>query len=224
MSAKNLDSHNRWRNKTVAFWVSPEENAQIETAVRLTGPTKQNYIIRRLLNRDVVVQGNPRVYKALRDQLAAVLDELKTKTAVPIPPVGADGEQPVHKTTGLSITEDLTENNPPVLLCKINPRINRVWKVSQYTDNELMASSEWIIIRNSVINPDYLMSPQPFPKTKFPQIAERSKPSFGEALLGNGADVAGAPPKEVVRIEKEKLQGTMREAGAGQMCRGVPDL
>ena len=77
MSAKNLDSHNRWRNKTVAFRVSPEEDTQIETAVRLTGLTKQDYIIRRLLNRDVVVQGNPRVYKALRDQLAVVLDELR---------------------------------------------------------------------------------------------------------------------------------------------------
>ena len=77
MSAKNLDSHNRWRNKTVAFRVSPEEDAQIETAVRLTGLTKQDYIIRRLLNRDVVVQGNPRVYKALRDELAAVLAELR---------------------------------------------------------------------------------------------------------------------------------------------------
>ena len=76
-SAKNLDSHNRWRNKTVAFRVSPEEDAQIETAVQLTGLTKQDYIIRRLLNRDVVVQGNPRVYKALRDQFAAVLDELR---------------------------------------------------------------------------------------------------------------------------------------------------
>ena len=44
---------------------------------QLTGLTKQDYIIRRLLNRDVVVQGNPRVYKALRDQLAAVLDDLR---------------------------------------------------------------------------------------------------------------------------------------------------
>ncbi len=77
MSAKNVDSHNRWRNKTVAFRVSPEEDVQIETAVQLTGLTKQDYIIRRLLNRDVVVQGNPRVYKALRDQLASVLDELR---------------------------------------------------------------------------------------------------------------------------------------------------
>ena len=77
MSAKNLDNHNRWRNKTVAFRVSPEENEQLEIAVRLSGLTKQDYITRRLLNRDIVVQGNPRVYKALRDQLAAVLGELR---------------------------------------------------------------------------------------------------------------------------------------------------
>ena len=44
--------------------------------MKLTGLTKQDYIIRRLLERDVVVQGNPKVYKALRDQLSAVLDEL----------------------------------------------------------------------------------------------------------------------------------------------------
>ena len=61
----------------MAFRVSPEEDAQIEVAVKLTGLTKQDYITRRLLCKDVVVQGNPRVYKALRDQLAAVLDELR---------------------------------------------------------------------------------------------------------------------------------------------------
>ena len=77
MSAKNLDNHNRWRNKTIAFRVSPEENEQIEIAVRLSGLTKQDYITRRLLDRAVVVQGNPRVFKALRDQLAAVLKELR---------------------------------------------------------------------------------------------------------------------------------------------------
>ena len=77
MSAKNVDNHNRWRNITVAFRVSPEEDQQIEMAAKLTGLTKQDYITRRLLCRDVVVQGNPRVYKALRDQFAAVLDELR---------------------------------------------------------------------------------------------------------------------------------------------------
>ena len=77
MSLKNRDNHNRWRNKTAAFRVSPEEDTQIETFVKLSGLTKQDYITRRLICKDVVVQGNPRVYKALRDQLAAVLDELR---------------------------------------------------------------------------------------------------------------------------------------------------
>ena len=61
----------------MAFRVSPEEDEQIETAVRLSGLKKQDYIARRLLCRDVVVQGNPRIYKALRNELAAVLDELR---------------------------------------------------------------------------------------------------------------------------------------------------
>lgn len=77
MSAKNLDNHNRWRNKTVAFRVSAEEDLQLETFVKISGLTKQDYITRRLLCKDVVVQGNPRVFKALRDQFAAVLDELR---------------------------------------------------------------------------------------------------------------------------------------------------
>jgi hypothetical protein len=77
MSAKNRDNKNRWRNKTVAFRVSPQENEKIETAVKLSGLTKQDYITRRLLCQDVVVQGNPRVYKALREQFSAVLDELR---------------------------------------------------------------------------------------------------------------------------------------------------
>ena len=49
MSAKNRDNKNRWRNITVGF----------------------------RLNQDVVVQGNPRVYKALKTEFATVLAELK---------------------------------------------------------------------------------------------------------------------------------------------------
>lgn len=77
MSLKNRDEHNRWRNKTIAFRVSPEENEQIERYVELSGLTKQDYITRRITHKDVVVQGNPRVFKALRNQFAAVLDELR---------------------------------------------------------------------------------------------------------------------------------------------------
>lgn len=77
MSAKIVDRYNRWRSKTIAFRVTPEENDQIDTFVRLTGTTKQDYITQRLLQRDIVVQGNPRVFKALRNQLASVYTELQ---------------------------------------------------------------------------------------------------------------------------------------------------
>ena len=52
---KNLDYKGRWRNKTVAFRVSEEEAKLIDTQVALSGLTKQDYIIRRLQCRDVVV-------------------------------------------------------------------------------------------------------------------------------------------------------------------------
>ena len=77
MSLKVHDGQGCWRSKTVAFRISPQEDEQLETAVRLSGLSKQDYIIRRLQNRDVIVQGNPRVYKALRNELEAVLDELR---------------------------------------------------------------------------------------------------------------------------------------------------
>lgn len=77
MSLKVYDGKGRWRSKTVAFRISPEEDEQLEIAVRLSGLTKQDYITRRLQEREVVVQGNPRVYKALRNQLAEVLEELQ---------------------------------------------------------------------------------------------------------------------------------------------------
>ena len=74
---KNLDYKGRWRNKTVAFRVSEEEAKLIDTQVALSGLTKQDYIVRRLQCREVVVQGNPRVYKALRNQMADIYEELK---------------------------------------------------------------------------------------------------------------------------------------------------
>ncbi len=77
MSAKNLDNKNRFRSKTVGFRVSPEEWEQFEIAVKLSGMCKQDYLINRRSERDIVVQGNPRVYKALRDKLSDVLAELK---------------------------------------------------------------------------------------------------------------------------------------------------
>ena len=76
MSAKNMDNHNRWRSRQVAFRLSPEEADLLDTYVKLSGLTKQDYITRRLLDTEVVVQGNPRVFKALRNQMAEILTQL----------------------------------------------------------------------------------------------------------------------------------------------------
>jgi len=77
MSAKNLDKQGRWRSVNVSFRVSPKEDELLETFVKLSGMTKQDYITSRLLEKEVVVNGNPRVYKALREKCEEVLAELK---------------------------------------------------------------------------------------------------------------------------------------------------
>lgn len=77
MSEKNLDKKNRWRNVIVSFRVSPEESEDLNRRVKLSGLNKQEYIIKRLSERDVIVQGNPRVFKALRNQMTEILTELR---------------------------------------------------------------------------------------------------------------------------------------------------
>lgn len=76
MSAKNKDGQGRWRSLTIAFRVSPEENEDLNMRVRLSGLTKQEYICRHCLERDVVVCGNPRVYKALKHEMEQLREEL----------------------------------------------------------------------------------------------------------------------------------------------------
>ena len=77
MSAKNVDQHNRFRSITVGFRVSPEENEQINRAVALSGLPKQEYCYRRCLNRDITVTPNPRVFKALIQNMTSILKELQ---------------------------------------------------------------------------------------------------------------------------------------------------
>ena len=74
---KKLDAKGRWRNKTTSFMMSPEEREDLDTRVKLSGLTKQEYMVRRLLEREVVVRPSSRIFKALRDQMTEILEELK---------------------------------------------------------------------------------------------------------------------------------------------------
>lgn len=77
MSEKNLDVKGRWRSKYVGFRMSPEEDRHLEEIIALCGMSKQDYIISKLLDKEIIVRGTPRVYKALRNQLEEVLKQLE---------------------------------------------------------------------------------------------------------------------------------------------------
>ena len=74
---RSLDFQGRWRHRIVSFRASEEEVQLLNDCVKLSGLTKQDYIIRRVLHREVLVQGNTRVHKALREKMAEMLEELK---------------------------------------------------------------------------------------------------------------------------------------------------
>ncbi|MBN2879279.1 MAG: hypothetical protein JXN65_06560 [Clostridia bacterium] len=77
MSVKVKDDKGRWRSKSVAFRMSPEECEELNYRVQLSGLSKQDYLIKRSLEQNIVVIGNPRVYKALRNKMDEILMELK---------------------------------------------------------------------------------------------------------------------------------------------------
>lgn len=98
---KKLDHNGRWRNRIVAFRVSDEEAKLLNDLVALSGLTKQDYIMRRLLCRDVIVQGNPRVYKALKNQMAAIYEELKRLESI-----DPDNDELLYTLQVIAITLD----------------------------------------------------------------------------------------------------------------------
>ena len=98
---KKLDHNGRWRNRIVAFRVSDEEAKLLNDLVALSGLTKQDYIMRRLLCRDVVVQGNPRVYKAMKNQMAAIYEELKRLESI-----DSDNDELLYTLQVIAITLD----------------------------------------------------------------------------------------------------------------------
>ena len=108
---KALDYKGRWRNHTVAFRVSDEEAKLLNDLVALSGLTKQDYITRRLLCRDVVVQGNPRVYKALKNQMAAIYEELKRMESI-----SPDNDELLYTLQVIAITLDGLNRENPLLL------------------------------------------------------------------------------------------------------------
>ena len=77
MSGRALDRQGRWRSVTVSFRCSPEEAAELDDLVALSGLTKQDYIMRRLACREVTVVPSSRVQRALAGRMGRVYRELR---------------------------------------------------------------------------------------------------------------------------------------------------
>lgn len=83
MSEKNRDNKNRWRNVTIAFRMSPEENEELDLRVKLCGyQTRQEYIIESVLHQKVTAVGNPLMLVQFRKQLRGIEEELKRLTTL----------------------------------------------------------------------------------------------------------------------------------------------
>ena len=78
MSQKNMDDKNRWRNVTIAFRISPEENEELNNRVKLCGfRTKQDFLIQSALHQKVEAKGNPLMLVQFRRNLQQIERELK---------------------------------------------------------------------------------------------------------------------------------------------------
>ena len=73
-----MDRKNRWRNRTVAFRVSPEEWEAISNKCKLCGyQKKQDFIIDSLLDAKVTATGNPLMLVTFRKNLLRIEIELR---------------------------------------------------------------------------------------------------------------------------------------------------
>ncbi len=70
-------------------------------------------------------------------------------------PIYETGHPEYLRGNEIASNKVIVEKND-ILLCKINPRINRVWVVADESDKQNIASSEWIVIRNSEYNTEFL--------------------------------------------------------------------
>lgn len=77
MTEKKTDKKGRFRNKIVAVRVSEAEAEMINRMVSVSGMSKQDYIISKLTNRDIVVEGSIRTFNGIKTQLAYINEKLE---------------------------------------------------------------------------------------------------------------------------------------------------
>lgn len=71
----------RKRCRTISFWVTPGQAAEIDELTRLSGLAKQDYLARRALDKQVIVVPSSRMVKSLKCYAERIADRLDALTA-----------------------------------------------------------------------------------------------------------------------------------------------
>lgn len=74
MSQKILDRKGRWRNKMVSFRLSAEEDELLERKVKLSGLTKQDYLTRSILEKEIIVEPSPFVISSIKKEIHKTIE------------------------------------------------------------------------------------------------------------------------------------------------------
>lgn len=67
-------------SKTITFWLTPGQAAEIDELVRLSGLTKQDYLTRRALDKQVTIVPSSRVVKSLKSYAERIANKLDALT------------------------------------------------------------------------------------------------------------------------------------------------
>ncbi|MBR3312209.1 MAG: restriction endonuclease subunit S [Solobacterium sp.] len=102
-------------------------------------------------------------------------------------PIYETGHPEYLRGSEIGSSKVLVQKND-VLICKINPRINRVWVVADESQYQNIASSEWIVVRSKAYNPEFLA--WYFRSVKFKNL-------MTSEVTGIGGSLTRAQPKAV---------------------------
>lgn len=114
----------RKRSKTIAFRVSPEEYEQITNLAKLSGMDKRDFIMAKLMDHEIVVKPSTRVYKALKDTMAEIYQQLLR--------IRARGEISASMETTLQVLSTIFSGlEPPEEPAEIDIENQSVWDLKR---------------------------------------------------------------------------------------------
>lgn len=126
----------------------------------------------------------------INDYSSGNIDPLKSPEqvfelySVPIYPTGRPEHLPGQD---IGSTKQCVEPGD-VLLCKINPRINRVWMVGPKSELPQIGSSEWVVIRQPLIHSSFL---------RYQLSGSSFRDKLCSEVSGVGGSLTRAQPKKV---------------------------